>query len=34
MFAICDTFEAYGYRRVRVALRQRALSSTTRKTGG
>lgn len=32
--AICDEFEAYGYRRVTAALRHQAWSSTARRCAG
>lgn len=34
MFAICDEFEFYGYRRVGAAYASRAWSSTTRRSDG
>ena len=34
MFAICDEFEFYGYRRVGAALRQQGLVINTRRSDG
>ena len=31
--AICDEFEAYGWRRVQAALRHQGMTSTTRRSG-